>query len=75
MLPPKSFIDVKDFESPKHLAEYLKYLIGNPEKYLEYHQWRKYYKVQVRRKYSGSFYLRLLSDILGLDFRVKSINI
>ena len=29
-LPPKSYIDVNDFETVKALADYLKYLINNP---------------------------------------------
>ena len=35
-LPEKSYIDVFNFESIKHLAEYLKYLDGNDTAYNEY---------------------------------------
>ncbi|XP_048745363.1 glycoprotein 3-alpha-L-fucosyltransferase A-like isoform X2 [Ostrea edulis] len=38
--PPNSFIHVEDFESPKHLASYLKYLDENDEQYNEYFKWK-----------------------------------
>ena len=40
-LPPNSFIDIKNFESPKHLTTYLKMLIATPTKYASYHDWRR----------------------------------
>jgi hypothetical protein len=36
-----SYIDVKDFASPKHLAEYLKYLNENDEEYYKYLAWKE----------------------------------
>ena len=45
LLPPHSFIDVRDFESPRHLAEYLKMLGNNDQLYREYFQWKTHYKV------------------------------
>ncbi|KAK2166396.1 hypothetical protein LSH36_39g00083 [Paralvinella palmiformis] len=44
-LPPKSYIDVKDFQSPKHLAEYLIHLDNNPDEYMKYFDWKRYYTV------------------------------
>ena len=44
VLPPNSYIDVMDFDSPKALAEYLKYLDQNEDKYMEYFWWWKYYE-------------------------------
>ena len=38
--PPKSFIDVMDFESPGHLAEFLLDLDKNDEEYLSYFWWK-----------------------------------
>uniref|UniRef100_A0A0K2U8D5 Fucosyltransferase n=1 Tax=Lepeophtheirus salmonis TaxID=72036 RepID=A0A0K2U8D5_LEPSM len=45
--PPHSFINVRDFKSPKDLAEYLTYLDKNDTAYAEYFQWKLYghYKV------------------------------
>ena len=45
--PDHSYINVQDFESPKALAEYLKYLDRNPEEYLSYFWWKDYFKVKV----------------------------
>ena len=39
-LPPNSFIDINNFESPKHLTAYLRMLIATPTKYAAYHEWR-----------------------------------
>ncbi|KAK2166398.1 hypothetical protein LSH36_39g00087 [Paralvinella palmiformis] len=44
-LPPKSYIDVKDFQSPKHLAEYIIHLDNNPDEYMKYFDWKRYYTV------------------------------
>ena len=44
-LPPGSYIDVRNFKSPKHLSQYLVYLDGNNTAYLEYFQWRRTHKV------------------------------
>ncbi|XP_033362947.1 alpha-(1,3)-fucosyltransferase C-like [Bombus vosnesenskii] len=44
--PPRSYIDVFDFDTPKSLAEYLKELIKNPRKYSEYFAWKTYYKIE-----------------------------
>ncbi|XP_078356991.1 glycoprotein 3-alpha-L-fucosyltransferase A-like [Oculina patagonica] len=41
---PNSYIDVQDFASPKHLANYLLYLDGNDTAYGEYFIWKKLYK-------------------------------
>ena len=38
--PPKSFIDVMDFESPGHLAEFLLELDRNDDEYLSYFWWK-----------------------------------
>ena len=44
ILPPRSFIDVRDFESPKALATYLQLLDRNDSAYNEYFQWKEQYK-------------------------------
>ena len=46
-LPPHSYINVEDFESPKDLAEYLKFLDEDAKEYNKYHQWRKDYTGRV----------------------------
>ena len=44
ILPPRSFIDVRDFESPKAPAKYLLLLDRNDSAYNEYFQWKEQYK-------------------------------
>lgn len=44
-LPPKSYIDVNDFETAEDLAKYLIFLEENPSEYIKYFWWRKHYKV------------------------------
>ena len=41
---PNSYIDVRDFASPKHLADYLLYLDRNDTAYSEYFVWKKLYQ-------------------------------
>ena len=48
--PPHSYIDVRDFKSPKHLAEYLLYLDKNDEEYISYFHWKIYYKVSMAHR-------------------------
>ena len=44
-LPPHSYIDVMDYESPKELADYLQHLDANEEEYLSYFWWKDHYAV------------------------------
>ena len=39
--PPNSYINVIDFQSPKHLADYLKLLNENDDLYAHYFNWKK----------------------------------
>jgi Glycosyltransferase family 10 (fucosyltransferase) C-term len=45
--PEGSFIHIRDFESPQHLAEYLQYLDKNQTAYEQYFEWRKKYVPSV----------------------------
>ena len=56
--PPHSYIDVRDFKSPKHLAEYLLYLDKHDVEYMSYFKWREHFTVRnggepVRRIFCG----------------------
>ncbi len=42
--PKKSFLDVKDFKSPKHLADFIYNLDKDKEEYLSYFKWKEEYK-------------------------------
>jgi len=49
MVPPHSVINIVDFESPRHLADYLIYLSKNDTAYNEYFQWRGQYQQRLNR--------------------------
>jgi len=40
VVPSESFIAVDDFPNAQKLAEYLNYLIDNPDEYFKYFEWR-----------------------------------
>ncbi|KAG5320829.1 FUCTC fucosyltransferase, partial [Pseudoatta argentina] len=44
--PPNSYVNALDFESPKELAAYLKYLSQDLQRYQSFLQWKKYYRVK-----------------------------
>ncbi len=45
--PIHSYIDALAFNSPAKLAEYLILLNGNDELYMDYLEWKSYYRVEV----------------------------
>lgn len=44
-IPPNSYVNALDFDSPKELATYLKYLSQDLSLYQSFLQWKKYYRV------------------------------
>ena len=46
LLPKRSFIDIRYFRSPRHLAQYLRMLDRNDDLYNEYFSWKSSYKCQ-----------------------------
>ena len=56
--PPKSYINVLDFENPKQLAEFLIQLANDEEEYQSYFWW----KVQVANTKMFFFYIWLLQE-------------
>jgi len=46
VLPPRSYIDVRDFSSPKELADHLYKVTSNKTLFDEYHLWRQTYQVK-----------------------------
>jgi alpha-1,3-fucosyltransferase len=47
MMPKKSYINVRDYESAEQLANYLKYLDQNETAYAEYFEWQRYFRSNV----------------------------
>lgn len=52
-VPKSAFINIFDFKSPKHLAEYLIYLDKNKTAYNEYFEWKRYVKFDTKKILSG----------------------
>lgn len=44
--PPKSFINVDEFDTVEDLVDYLKYLMDNPREYIQYFWWKKHYHIK-----------------------------
>ena len=53
--PPHSYINVEDFNSTKHLADYLTILINDDAKFASYFWWREHYIIQVGFGLVGNF--------------------
>ncbi|QQP36020.1 Alpha-1_3-fucosyltransferase, partial [Caligus rogercresseyi] len=70
LAPPHSFIDIRDFKSPKALGEYLTYLDKNDEEYLKYFKWRVNYRVRDLRV-SVNKVLRDMCDRLNHVDQIK----
>ena len=45
--PPSSYINSRDFDSPKELAKHLQWLDDNPKEYLQHFRWKEAYSVSV----------------------------
>lgn len=43
--PPRSYINVLDYETPRHLADYLIHLANNETEYQSYFWWKSHYNV------------------------------
>ena len=57
--PPHSYIDVRDFKSPKHLAQYLLYLDKNDDEYMSYFKWKQNYKMTLGDIHSTPVFCQL----------------
>ena len=53
--PLHSFVDVRDYASPKKLANYLNSLYVYPELYAEYFWWKEYYNITTGTKPSQTY--------------------
>ncbi|XP_046802714.1 alpha-(1,3)-fucosyltransferase C-like [Lucilia cuprina] len=68
-LPPHSYINVDDYDTPQDLANYLQYLSDRPEEYMRYFWWRQYYELKshspfcdlCKRLHEPNFYVKTQS--------------
>ena len=49
LLPPHSYIDVRDFSSAKQLAEYLTMLSKNDHLYRKYFEWKRHFRIGMTK--------------------------
>ncbi|UJR30850.1 hypothetical protein I4U23_018365 [Adineta vaga] len=61
-IPSTGYIDVRNFTSPRQLADYIDYLDKNTTAYLEYFQWRQYALHVKIPKYMCELCLKLFLD-------------
>ena len=61
--PPQSYIDVKDFDSPKQLADYLLFLDRTDELYARYFDWKNRYTVSVVSKQGWCHLCRMAQSV------------
>jgi len=54
--PPHSFINVLDFPSVRHLADYLRELDKNDTLYNQYFWWKRHYQLRSVNLYEGIHY-------------------
>ena len=57
--PPNSYINILDYKSPKHLADYLKYLSANKSAYEAFFQWKPYWKPVINNEFLRRGFCRL----------------
>ena len=50
-MPPNSYIDTRNFTSPKHLADYLIHLDNHPNEYVAFHAWRRDYEIKTPKRF------------------------
>ena len=65
--PSHSYIDIRDYASPKHLAIYLTFLLENPEKYNEYFHWKTKLYMHPDREFSRKEAFCKLCEMLHND--------
>ena len=71
--PPHSYIDVRDFKSPQHLAKYLIYLNKNHTAYMSYFLWKKHYQV-FRGTYSYNHIFCLFCNFLHTSNKTRILE-
>lgn len=52
-IPKSGYINALDFQSPKHLSDYLNYLDSNKTAYNEYFRWKKHVRFDLTSKSFG----------------------
>lgn len=74
-LPPKSYINVEDFENVEDLANYLIFLSENPKEYIKYFWWKSHYSIKNREQSLLCEICRKLSNLNSDSKRQTYVNI
>ena len=72
-LPAHSYIDVRDFASPRYLVDYLKRLDANDTLYNEYFRWKSKYRCDIRSFNNACELCRYLHETNGRQQRVDDM--
>ena len=72
-LPAHSYIDVRDFDSPRHLVDYLKRLDADDALYNEYFRWKSQYSCDIRSFNNACELCRYLHETKGRQQRVDDM--
>jgi hypothetical protein len=72
LLPDKSYIDVRDYSSPRELARYLLLLQKFPRKYMEHVQWKRDYSVLQEGDFKAIGFCKLCSILHTKGYPYKS---
>ena len=75
LLPPGSYIDVRDFKSPAELAQYLLYLHRNDSEYNKYFAWKETYYVPVKVQHDAHRWCELCEYLHVNKGRHKTVDI
>jgi hypothetical protein len=63
LAPPGSFINSRDFKTPKELAQYLLYLDSHTEEYLKYFDWKKGFRILRTKERWSRLWCQLCTKI------------
>lgn len=75
IFPPKSFLHVEKYKTPKELAEDIIRISQDEKTLLSYHTWRKYFKVLNEHGYFGTPSRHFCRICEGLNYNDKSEKI
>lgn len=62
-VPPRSVINVEEFDSVEHLVEYLRYLEADIDSYLEYFKWKQEYVACLSDNNAMCRLCKMLNDV------------
>ena len=74
LAPSNSYIDIFNFYSPKHLADYIIHLNKSDAEYIKYFEWKKHYKIKMNSLSYHAAFCELCQYLHGIDKPYKIFN-